>query len=178
MTLGPIQLVVLGFTGDEATEAMFAELRAVREKNIIRLLSLLFVHKAANGALTQIQISDLNVIETQQLGILAGSLIGLSDCGSADAAEVDECSLLASEHDFGLGDDDIRDITKDIPPDSGAAIVLFEHHWAVNLKERIGAAGGFVLAQGMVQPTSLLPFGADLASSERMSTQNDARASP
>ena len=46
MTLGPVQLVVLGFTGNATIEEMFSELRAVREKNIIRLLSLLFVRKA------------------------------------------------------------------------------------------------------------------------------------
>lgn len=170
MTIGPVQLVVLGFTGNTVTGDVLAELRAVREKDIIRLLSLLFVHKDTRGAITQIQMSDLAPDEAQQLGALAGGLIGQGMDGSDGANRGAETGMLfVSEHDFGLSDQDIRDIARDIPAGTGAAIALFEHHWAVQLKEQVLASGGFVLAQGMVQPSTLLQFGAELAAAEHLS---------
>lgn len=171
MTIGPVQLVVLGFTGNAMMDDVFAELRAVREKDIIRLLSLLFVHKDTSGAITQIQMSDLAPAEAQQLSALAGGLIGLGVDGAAGVAPGAEAGMLfVSEHDFGLSDQDIRDIARDIPAGTGAAIALFEHHWAVRLKEHVINAGGFMLAQGMVQPSTLVQFGAELAAAEEAST--------
>jgi hypothetical protein len=42
-------------------------------------------------------------------------------------------------------------------------MVLFEHRWAVPLKEALQDAGGVVLAQGMVRPESIIAIGMGLA---------------
>ena len=52
-----------------------------------------------------------------------------------------------------------------------ALLVLFEHRWALRLKEALLSAGGVVIAQGMVQPEALLEFGSALAAAEGAADQ-------
>src|SRR6185437_16938109 len=71
-----------------------------------------------------------------------------------------------SERTFGLTDDDVRGLARDIPPGKTAVMMLVEHVWAVPLKEAILRTGGVVLGQGMVQPESLVLAGAAMAAAE------------
>ena len=49
MTIGPVQLVVLGFEGNSLTGEILAELRRLRDHDVIRLIDLLFVSKDESG---------------------------------------------------------------------------------------------------------------------------------
>ena len=60
MTVGPIQMVTIGFDGERAGEEVRAELRKLRESGTIRLLDLLFVTKRDDGELISLQFSDLD----------------------------------------------------------------------------------------------------------------------
>ncbi|HEX6121585.1 MAG TPA: hypothetical protein VFY89_00420, partial [Ktedonobacterales bacterium] len=67
-----------------------------------------------------------------------------------------------ADRTFGLSDDDIQDIAADLPTGTTAVVVLFEHRWALDLKQALQDTGGVVLAQGMVQPEDVMAFGAAL----------------
>ena len=60
MTVGPIQLLVVGFEGGEVESEILAELDRLRENDTVRLIDLLFVRKDDDGNLEKILRSDLS----------------------------------------------------------------------------------------------------------------------
>ena len=63
--------------------------------------------------------------------------------------------LAAEAGEFGLDRDDIDQIADLIPRRSAAVLVLLEHLWAIELKERVIEANGAVIAQGWITPSTL-----------------------
>ena len=56
--------------------------------------------------------------------------------------------------------EDAWDVIDEIPPDSAAALLLIEHHWAVPLRDAIARAGGFRISDGFINPLDLVAVGA------------------
>jgi len=98
-------------------------------------------------------------------GAIIGGLIGFGATGTEEGAtEAAEAGADAfADKNFGLSNTDIQAIANDLPSGVTAVMVLFEHRWAVPLKEAIEEAGGIVVAQGLVRPENLMEFGAQLA---------------
>lgn len=128
MTLGPLEYLVVGFEGNRFTGQILKELRAAREKGIIRVIDLFLLKKDENGNVEGIELSDLSGEEAQQLGPLAGNIMSV------------------------FGPDDIEKVAGDIPNNCSAALLLFEHTWAVGLKEAIKNASGIPVAGGLISP--------------------------
>ena len=59
-----------------------------------------------------------------------------------------------------LTQEDVENIGADLPRDTSALILLFEHRWAVPLREAIERAGGMPLADEWVHPSDLVAAGA------------------
>ncbi|MCB0158405.1 MAG: hypothetical protein KDD83_09775, partial [Caldilineaceae bacterium] len=78
-----------------------------------------------------------------------------------------------AENEFGLDEDDILDIADDLPNDSAALILLFEHTWAIGLQEAVLAAGGTVVAQGLLDPFTLMEIGAAMGDDEYEDYEDD-----
>jgi hypothetical protein len=72
-------------------------------------------------------------------------------------------ALAAEQGEFGLTPGELLEIADQVPFGSSALMLLFEHVWAIGLKEAVQNAGGFVLAQGFVTPATLVALGAELA---------------
>ena len=53
----------------------------------------------------------------------------------------------------------IGGVIEDIPPDTAAALILLEHHWAVPLRDAIARAGGFRIGDGFISPLDLVAIG-------------------
>ncbi len=51
------------------------------------------------------------------------------------------------------------DVLEDIPPDSAAALLLLEHHWAVPLRDAVARAGGYRISDGFISPLDLVELG-------------------
>lgn len=62
-----------------------------------------------------------------------------------------------------------------IPNNSSAALLLFEHSWAVGLKEAILNAGGIPLAGGLVAPALVQMLEAELEEAMQEATQGEAK---
>jgi hypothetical protein len=131
MTLGPLEYLVVGFEGNRFTGQILPELRAAREKGIIRVVDLFFLKKDEQGDTVAMELSDLSGEEAEQLAPLAGDLLGL------------------------LAPEDIEQAAHDIPNNSSAALLLFEHTWAIGLQEAIKNAGGIAIVGGLVAPDVL-----------------------
>lgn len=161
---GPMQLSVIAFDNEEVIGGLLDELDRVREFGIIRLIDFLFVAKDMEGNISALEISDLDTEEMMEFGAVVGALIGLGAAG-IEGAEVGAAAgaLSVAEHDFGLTADEVREVADRIPAGSSGVLVLFEHTWALRLKEYIMDSGGVLVAQGLIHPSALVDVGAELA---------------
>jgi len=163
MTIGPLQLTVIRFDGNDFKSGILPELKAVRKAGVIRLLDLLFVTKNEEGNLSSVEISDLDDDEARGYGAVIGGLIGLGAAGASGAAIGAEMGALAlSDRDYGITPEDLDEIAGNLPPGSSALLALFEHTWAIGLKRSILNAGGGLVAQGLLDPATLMGIGAEL----------------
>lgn len=147
MTLGPLEYVVIGFKGNHFTGQILPELNAAREKGIIRVIDLLFIHKDEGDGVTALEVSDLSPEEAAAFGPIAGDLLEV------------------------LEPDDVEAIAHQIPSNSSAALLLIEQTWAIGLKEAIINAGGIPLASGLVAPAVVQSLEAELAAGAAQTKQ-------
>ena len=131
MTLGPLEYLIVGFEGNRFTGQILSELRAAREKGIIRIVDLCVIKKDDQGNVTGLELSDLSGEEAAELGPLAG----------------DALRLFAQE--------DIDQAAANIPNNSAAGLLLIEQTWAIGLRDAIKNAGGIPVAGGLVSPDVL-----------------------
>ena len=131
MVLGPLEYLVVGFENYRFTGQILAELRAAQEKGIIRVVDLCVVQKDKQGNVTERELSELSGEEATELSALAGNLMGL------------------------LAEEDIQQLAADLPNDSAAGLLLFEHTWEIGLKQAIKNAGAVAITGGFVSPESL-----------------------
>ena len=131
MVLGPLEYLVVGFEGYRFTGQILAELRAAQEKGIIRVVDLCVIQKDEQGNVTARELSELGGEEAAELSPLAGNVMGL------------------------LAEEDIQQVAADIPNKSAAGLLLFEHTWAIGLKEAIKNAGAVAVTGGFVSPDVL-----------------------
>jgi uncharacterized membrane protein len=166
MAIGPVQLIVLGFTHPDFHGEIIAELERLRESDTVKVIDALAVHKDAAGEIEVAHLSNLSRDDAIELGSKIGALIGLGIEGEegAEAGALAGAEAAADEGVVVFSDEDAWDVLDDIPNDSAAALILIEHHWAVGLRDAIASAGGFRLGDGFISPLDLVEIG--LASAE------------
>lgn len=163
MTVGSLHLIVVSFNDDQVISEIGKQLEIVRKRGIIRLFDFLYILKHKDGTLAFKEMSDLSSDEKHQYGGVIKSLIGLVVDDSEDlvAGTVAEIPGLA-EHDFGINDDELHYVADKIPAGHSAILLLFEHHWAIGLKEAIIESGGHTLLQGLIAPEAFKIVGTEL----------------
>jgi len=162
MEMGPVQMLVVGFEDGKFEGKVLAELRRLREHDIIRMVDLLFVAKDEQGDVAEIEHSDLSQEEAMEFGALAGALLGLGADGE-EGAEAGAEAGAAAAADGSVLDGDVWYVADAIPPGTAAAIALIEHRWAIPLRNAIQEAGGETLADAWVHPEDLVAAGAATA---------------
>lgn len=125
---GPLEYVVIQFEDNRFTGELLPVLMDVEEEGCVGVVDLIFVRKDASGALTLLEISEL-------------------DEGLAAAYEP-----LVSEFHGLLTAEDVATAAIDLPADSAAAVLLLEHHWAVDLQLAVRMAGGRMVDSGYIHP--------------------------
>jgi uncharacterized membrane protein len=159
MSIGPVQLLVLGFQHPDFHGEILAELERLRLSDTIRVIDALAVYKDSAGEIEVEHLSDLSTEEAIELGSKVGALIGLG-IGGEEAIESAERGALAGANGVEVfHDDDAWDVLADIPNDSAAALLLIEHHWAVPLRDAIARPGGYRLGDGFISPFDLVAIG-------------------
>ena len=162
MAIGPVQLIVLGFSHPDFHGEIIAELERLRQSDTIRVIDSLVVYKDADGELEVEHLSNLSKEEAIEVGSKIGALIGLG----IEGEEGMEAGAIAGAEE-GAADGGVHvfteeegwDVLDDIPNDSAAALVLIEHHWAVPLRDAVLRAGGFRISDGFISPLDLIELG-------------------
>ena len=160
LTLGPVQMLIVGFEGDNFDGSIMKELDRLKEHDIVRLIDLMFVKKNDDGELETAQRSDLSSDEAEQFGAIIGALVGFGADGEegaeygalAGAAELEDGHVFDDEAVWYLGDA--------IPNGTAAAVALLEHRWAIPLRNKIAQAGGLTLSDAWVHVADLVAVGA------------------
>jgi Family of unknown function (DUF6325) len=144
MSIGPVQLIVLGFDHPRFRGEIVAELERLRDNAAVRVIDALAVYKDADGDLEVADLGDGFEDGGSELCRLVGLVIeGESFEGGAGE----------------LGEEDGWDVLDDIPRDTAAALLLVEHHWAVPLRDAIARAGGYRIGDGFISPLDLVEIG-------------------
>jgi uncharacterized membrane protein len=171
MAIGPVQLIVLGFSHPDFHGEVIAELERLRESDTVRVIDALAVYKDAKGEIEVEHLSNLTQEEAIELGSKVGALVGLGIAGEEGAEEGAEAGAEAAEDGIDVFGDAEWDVIEDIPNDSAAALILLEHHWAVPLRNAVFRAGGFRISDGFISPLDLVAIG--LASAEEAKELHD-----
>jgi uncharacterized membrane protein len=158
--IGPVQLLVLGFSHPEFRGEVLAEIERLREDDTVRLIDALAVYKDAEGDVAALQVSNLSADEAAEFGAVVGALVGLG----AEGEEGMEAGAIAGAEAAADGVDvfseqDAWDVLDELPNDTAAALVLLEHRWAIPLRDAIARAGGFRISDGFISPLDLVAVG-------------------
>jgi uncharacterized membrane protein len=122
MDIGPVEILVVGFPGNQFTGEIAPALEDLVQSGLIRVIDLVFVTKDADGTVVGIELSDVD-----------------EGTSSAFQPHVEEPSGL-------LSDEDIEDLGAELEPNSSAAILLFEHLWATRFRDAVVNSGGQLVA--------------------------------
>jgi uncharacterized membrane protein len=157
-----MQMLVVSYEGTELSPEVAAELKRLREHDIVRLVDVLVVSKADDGTITAVEGTDLTPDESTELGAIAGALIGLGAAGE-EGAEIGALAGAEAAADGGsLLEGEVWYVADAIPPGSRAAVAILEHRWAIGLRDAVGRAGGHALAEAWLHPSDLVRVGEHL----------------
>jgi len=163
MTIGPLQLVLIKLDDEERTLPISNELKAVRKQHIIRLIDMLYLTRDMEGVVHFKEVSDLSDLEKVEYGTVLKGLLSMRAAynTAADADKVAEAFSLA-ENNFGITSEQVQKIAEGVPNGASALLALFEHTWALRLKEAIINAGGHLIMHGLLDPSVLALGGTTL----------------
>lgn len=119
MALGPIEVLVVAFPGNEFNGQIIPELERLVENDTIALIDGLFIRKDADGTVTFVEFEE------------AG--------GSPEATRLVE---LMNQLDSLISDEDIDEIAAGLDDDSSAAMLVFENTWAKPFADAIIESNG------------------------------------
>jgi uncharacterized membrane protein len=160
MTIGPVQLLVLGFDKPDFRGEIVDELERLRESDTVRVIDALVVFKDAEGEVAVLKGSQLSKDEAQEFGAVVGGLVGLGFAGE----EGMEAGMVAgAEAGVDVVDvfdeEEAWDVLEELPNDAAAALILLEHRWAIPLRDAMVRAGGFPIAGSFISPLDLVEVG-------------------
>ena len=159
LTLGPVQMLVVGFEGDNFSGEIREELERLKEHDIVRLIDLLLVKKTNDGEIEVLQTSDLDQDEAEEFGAIVGALVGFGAGGEEEAERGALAGATELEDGHVFDDDAVWYLSDAIPDGTAAAVALLEHRWAIPLRDKIAQAGGVTLSDAWIHAADLVAIG-------------------
>src|SRR5262245_1670675 len=129
--LGPVELLFVEFPGNQFTGEITPALQELIEDGTIRIIDLVLVAKDADGNAAGVEIEDLHPDAKGVFDPLVETLAGL------------------------ISEEDVEDLAEALEPNSSAAIMLFEHVWAIPFRDAIVGSGGKLIARVPVPQDAL-----------------------
>ncbi|MFE5486345.1 DUF6325 family protein [Streptomyces sp. NPDC056527] len=122
MDVGPVEYIAVAFPGNRFRGEIAPELKRLVASGTVRILDLTFIRKDADGVVSHVELDALDPTEASVFDDIGGEVGGL------------------------FSQDDLDLIAEELVPNSSAAILLWEHTWAVGITGAIRRAGGEYLA--------------------------------
>ncbi len=122
MSIGPIEILVISFPGNEFNGDVAPALAELVQTGTIRVIDLVFVAKDAAGDVAALELSELDEATS-----------------AAFRPHVEEPSGM-------LAEEDIADLAAELESASSAAILMFEHVWATRFRDAVVESGGELVA--------------------------------
>lgn len=123
VTLGPIEMVVIGFPGSRFTGDIRPRIVDLVDRGVVNVVDALLIKKDAEGAVDFVELQEV------------------SDDEEATALG----NIIAEQLDL-LTDEDIEELATDLTPGSSALAIVFEHTWMRGVRDAVAASGGVLLA--------------------------------
>jgi Family of unknown function (DUF6325) len=126
--LGPVDFIVVEFPADRANFSgeMAAELSALVERGVVRVLDLMFLRKDVDGSVEGFESHEFGDDELGELRALEGELAML------------------------LAEEDVEAIGAALEPGSIAAVLIWENVWAAPFGSSVRRSGGQLVASGRI----------------------------
>ena len=121
MSLGPIEIIVVGFPENQFTGEIVPALTDLVDAGIVRIVDLVFIAKDDDGTVAAIELNELD--------------------DTVSAAYI----TLAAELDSLIGEEDIEDFGEQLEPGSSIALLVVEHVWAKGFADAVSNSGGVLL---------------------------------
>jgi len=121
---GPIDYIVVGFTGNKFKGDILAELATSVEQGVISVLDLVVIAKAEDGSVAKVELVDVEGLE----------------------------NILPANREELINEEDIAEIADVLDDNCSAGLLIIEHLWAKGLKKAILDADGVLLAEGRIHP--------------------------
>ena len=128
MTIGPLELVVLGFEGNNFKGEIASAVEEAVSSGAIRVIDLVFARKDADGSVTALEVEE------------------------ADQSYAGHFRDLAVDLRDILTEDEALTVAETLPPNTAALVVLIEHTWSIGIARAVERAGGRLLASQRISP--------------------------
>lgn len=113
---GPVQIMVLGFSGATLNAEVKKQFNALRKQGLIRVIDFTYLAKAEDGKLTTRQATDFSDAERVKLGATVGALIGYGAAGVEGAEVMAEAGAMsAADKEFGMSKEDLMNVADGLP---------------------------------------------------------------
>ena len=119
--IGPVDVYIIGFPGNQFTGRIAPAILDLIDKGIIRVMDLLFVTKDADGSVSSVHLDELD--EHTMTTFMDLTIAQPGRLAAADA----------------------QNMAKDLPKNSSALLIAIENAWARDLASALIAADGKVL---------------------------------
>ncbi|HSP70881.1 MAG TPA: DUF6325 family protein [Gaiellaceae bacterium] len=131
--MGPIDYLVVEWPADSPPngEAMPMLVDLV-ERGVIRVLDLVFVRKNADGTVTRLELTDLDLDGNPELAVFEGASSGL------------------------IGDDDLAEAGSVLGPECSAALLVYENLWAAPFATALRRSGAQLVANGRIPINAII----------------------
>ena len=143
MALGPIELLVVKFPGNQFKGEIAPALQELVETGTIRVIDLIFAIKDEAGNLAVLELNDLG---DERLAVFAPE---------------------PSELSGSLTEDDAHSLAGGLENNSSAAILLFENAWATRFAEALRNANGELILNERIPRTVIDELIAEVAAAQQ-----------
>jgi len=122
---GPIDYILIEFTGDKLTGRAAEELVNLVERGIVHVYDVMVVGKDANGSMYMVDLAESS-----------GQAGGFADLNGARSGI--------------LAEDNLREVAGAMQPGTLAALIVYENTWAIPFVAAALESGGQMIAGGRI----------------------------
>lgn len=129
--MGPIDYLLVEWPGRQPSGEAAPHLLDLVDRGLIRILDLVFLHKAEDGSVTRLEIADLGD-QVAAFADFEGASSGL------------------------LSDEDTDEASVALEPGTSAALLVYENRWAAPFAAALRRSGGQLVATGRIPIQAML----------------------